>query len=48
MDPNQIFQAFFGGPSMFRMGGNMGGGMGGMGGGGMGGHCPGNFNFQFG
>lgn len=47
MDPNQIFQAFFGGPSMFRMG-NMGGGMGGMGGGGMGGHCPGSFNFQFG
>jgi hypothetical protein len=47
MDPNQIFQAFFGGPNMFRMG-NMGGGMGGMGGGGMGGHCPGSFNFQFG
>lgn len=47
MDPNQIFQAFFGGPSMFRMS-NMGGGMGGMGGGGMGGHCPGSFNFQFG
>lgn len=48
MDPNQIFQAFFGGPSMFRMGNMGGGGMGGMGGGGMGGHCPGNFNFQFG
>lgn len=46
VDPNQIFQAFFGGPGMFRMGGHHG--MGGMGGHGMGGHCPSGFNFQFG
>lgn len=46
IDPNQVFQAFFGGPGVFRMGG-MGGGMGGMGGHG----CQqnaGSFNFQFG
>ena len=48
IDPNQIFQAFFGGggPGMYRMGGMGGGGMGG-GGGGYGGF-PGGFNFQFG
>merc|ERR1712063_100058 len=56
IDPNQVFQAFFGGPGVFRMGGMGGmgamGGMGGMGGcqnGGMGG-CQngGSFSFQFG
>lgn len=41
IDPNQIFQAFFGGPGMYRMNG-MGGQ--GMGAGGFGGF-PGNFHF---
>lgn len=48
IDPNHIFQAFFGGGSgMYQRMGNTGGGSG-MGGAGFSSGFPGNFNFQFG